>query len=187
MKCFNSSTVVAPLDEVLQFTKTAIDRLSRVLNCDCAKSGHRAMVHASIVSRILIWYQQAAGWTSSSAWGPRAAESTSSESESFAETASKSPPAQCDTESSSLTRATGFTVDHVPLSLGVFMIDDENVQAAFRNQLVMSELKRTAGLIDLFMAPDLADTVGGLYLHLGAWLKTEYERTVEILKRRSEY
>jgi len=180
----NSSPVVAPLDEVLQFTKTAIDRLSRVLKCDCANSGHRAMVHASIVSRILIWYQQAAGWTGSSAWRTRPSESASSDSEFFAESASKSPSAPCDTASVSLAKATGFAVDHVPLSLGIFMIEDENVQAAFRNQLVLSELKRAAGLIDLFIAQDSTHDVGGLYRHLGTWLKTEHERTVEILNQR---
>jgi len=56
----NSVTVSARLDQVLHFNRNAIDRLSRLLKCPCAKSGHRAMVHASIVSRILIWYEQTA-------------------------------------------------------------------------------------------------------------------------------
>ncbi|PVH76901.1 hypothetical protein DL98DRAFT_574072 [Cadophora sp. DSE1049] len=180
----NSSTVSAPLDEVLQFNKTAINRLMQVLKCPCAKSGHRAMVHASIVSRILIWYQQAAGWAGSSAWGSRPTQSTSSDSGSLTESASQSSNAPCDMDSIPLAKATGFAVGHVPLSLGVFRIEDENVQAAFRNQLVLSELKRAAGLIDLFLAQDSVESAGGLYFHLGTWLKAEHERTVETLRKR---
>jgi Aflatoxin regulatory protein/Fungal Zn(2)-Cys(6) binuclear cluster domain len=75
----NAVTVCAQLDQVLQFNRNAIDRLTKVLKCSCATSGHRAMVHASIVSRILIWYQQAAGWTGSSSGG-RTSDSGSSSS-----------------------------------------------------------------------------------------------------------
>jgi hypothetical protein len=61
----SSDTVSARLDEVLHFNSNAIDHLRRLLNCPCAKSGHKVMVHASIISRILIWSQQAAGRGSS--------------------------------------------------------------------------------------------------------------------------
>lgn len=180
----NSTTVSAPLDEVLKFTKNGIDRLTQVLECPCAKSGHRAMVHASIVSRILIWYQQAAGCTGSSSWGYRPTQFQASEIESSTETTSQPPVAQSELDPAPLVKATGFAVEHVPLSLGAFRIEDENVQAVFRNQLVLSELKGVAGLIDLFVAQDSAESVGGLYRHLGIWLKAEHGRTVDILKTR---
>lgn len=163
----NSVTVSAQLDQVLQFNRNAIDRLTQVLKCPCATSGHRAIVHASIVSRILIWYQQAAEWTGSSSRPPP-------------------PTGASATSPSSLVQATGFSVEHVPVSIGTFSIEDQKVQAAFRNQLVLSELKKTAKLIDMFTSQDLGESsssgVAGLYSHLGTWLRSEYSRTIRILK-----
>ncbi|KAK3317008.1 hypothetical protein B0H66DRAFT_562623 [Apodospora peruviana] len=176
----NSATVSAQLDQVLHFNRNAIDRLGQVLNCPCAKSGHRATVHASIVSRILIWYQQTAGWTGSSSWGPQ-------------------PPSQSATHSAaadskpSLVQATGFSVEHVPVSVGTFNVEDQNIQAAFRVQLVLCELKKMAGLIDMFFTQDQDSGpegvygrggVASLYAHLGTWLRNEHGRTVRILKVR---
>jgi hypothetical protein len=43
---------------------------------------------------------------------------------------------------STLVQSTGFAVAQVPVSMGTFNIEDENVQDAFRNQLVLSELWR---------------------------------------------
>ncbi|KAF7560405.1 hypothetical protein G7046_g3740 [Stylonectria norvegica] len=156
----NSITVPAQLDTVLHANRNATDRLTLLLKCPCAKSGHRAMVHASIVSRILIWYQQAAGWTG------------------------------CGSETSQpeLVQATGFSIEEVPLSMGTFGVEDNTVQVAFRNQLVLSELKKTASLIDMFTSPDLdgssASGVADLYSYLGAWLRSEHSRTVKVLTSR---
>jgi hypothetical protein len=87
-----------------------------------------------------------------------------------------------------LAQSTGFVVAHVPVSMGTFRIEDQNVQAAFRNQLVLSELKKTANLIDLFTSQDSGESstndVASLYSHLGAWLRSEYSRTVRILRFR---
>lgn len=181
----NSVTVPAQLDLVLHANREAICRLGRLLKCPCAKTGHRAMVHASIVSRILIWYQQAAGWTGCSSWGPpsmsRTASSSSSISPPPSETAAETSP----NSQPSLVQATGFSVEHVPVSVGTFGIEDHNVQAVFRNQVVLSELKKTAHLIDMFTSPDLGDSpasgVADLYSYLGAWLRSEHSRTVKIL------
>ena len=176
----NSVTVSAELDQVLHFNRHAVDRLKQLLKCHCAKSGHRAMVHASIVSRILIWYQQAAGWTCSNR----------------RESSPSSPPPPSDgAEASasaigvpSLTQTTGFTVANVPVSIGTFSIGDNIVLAAFRNQLILSELKMTADLIDMFMSQESggssATGVASLYSHLGIWLRSEHSRTVKILRSR---
>lgn len=182
----NSVPVSARLDEVLHFNRDAMKRLTRVLKCPCAKSGHRAMVHASIVSRILIWYQQAAGWTGSSSWGPR----PSSMANPSASSSSSPPPSDTGESSpSSLVKATGFAVEHVPVSIGTFSIEDENMQAVFRNQLVLCELKKTTELIDMFTSQDLGESsaagcVSGLYASLAIWLRSEHSRTVKILKFR---
>ncbi|KAK1761849.1 hypothetical protein QBC33DRAFT_582115 [Phialemonium atrogriseum] len=179
----NSVTVSARLDLVLHMNRSAIDRLCQILKCPCAKSGHRAMVHASIVSRILIWYQQAAGWTGSSSGGPRAATlaDSSATASRAADPGTTSPPA-------SLVQATGFAVEHVPIFMGTFSIEDQNVQAALRNQLVLSELKKAAAVIDMFVLPESADSsasgVASLYSYLGAWLRSEHARTVKILRSR---
>lgn len=218
----NSSTVSAQLDQVLQFNRKAIERLThvsivfpewnssflspyhhrseltpqQVLQCPCAKSGHRAMVHASIISRILIWYQQAAGWTGSSSWGPRPPVLVNS-SKSSSESSLLSPrsprrtsPERSTTDTFSLAQATGFSVEHASVMIGDFSIEDQNVQGAFRNQLVLSELKKTANLITIFISitpdPDEVSLGGltGLYQNLGIWLQGEYSRTVSILKSR---
>jgi len=188
----NSDTVSARLDLVLHFNRNAIDRLSRLLRCPCAKSGHRVMVHASIVSRILIWYQQAAGLAGSSLWGvgpsgfaaasPSCGISSPSPlpSGAVANNITACPP--------SLAQFTGFAVAQVPVSMGTFNIEDQNLQAAFRNQLVLSELKMTANLIDLFICQGAAEFpangVTSLYSHLGVWLQGEHSRTVGLLKAR---
>ena len=200
----NSVTVSAQLDLVLHMNRSAIDRLCQILKCPCAKTGHRAMVHASIVSRILIWYQQAAGWTGSSSGGPRPAtladsSATASRGASQGVSPSISPPpppppsgsaAEPSTTNppASLVQATGFAVEHVPIFMGTFNIEDQNVQAALRNQLVLSELKKAAAVIDMFVLPESADSstsgVAGLYSYLGAWLRSEHARTVKLLRSR---
>lgn len=190
----NSVTVSARFDEVLHFNKIAVDRLSQLLKCPCARSGHRAMVHASIVSRILIWYQQAAGWSGNNSLGIPVSTLANSSTPSR-ESSAPSPPLPLGTatgtgttSASSLVQATGFTVEHVGVSVGNFSIEDQNLQTIFRNQLVLSELKKAAGLIDMFVSQESSESsvssVTGLYSHLGEWLRSEHSRTVETLKTR---
>lgn len=176
----NSVTVSAQLDQVLQFNRDAMDRLTRVLKCHCATSGHRAMVHASIVSRILIWYQQAAGSSSGSTI-----------SSLLSSCSLPLPPSMAATDEGttsipSLAQVTGFSVEHVPVSVGTFSIGDEKMQAVFRSQLVLSEVKKMTVLIDMFTSKDLGESspsgVAGLYAHLGSWLRSEHSKTVGMLK-----
>lgn len=185
----NSITVSTQFDHVLHFTKTAINRLSRVLKCPCAKSGHRAMVHASIVSRILIWYQQAAGWTENNSWGPgTSALADSSTSHSSSSSSPGTAAGIGATSQPTFPQSTGFAVTDVPLSVGTFSIEDQSLQAAFRNQLVLSELKKAANLIDLFTSQDSGEScasgVAGLCSYLGAWLRSEHSKIVRILRSR---
>jgi hypothetical protein len=187
----SSDTVSAQLDHVLHFTRNAIARLSRVLKCPCSKSGHRVMVHASIISRILIWYQQAAGWTGdNSRWRrPSALAASSTSSSMFSSSSPRSRTADSDTSSPpSLVQTTGFAVENVPIVMGTFNIEDQIVLAAFRNQLILSELKNTVNLIDLFTSQDSCESstngVATLYSALGAWLRSELSRTVQMLKSR---
>jgi len=193
----SNSTVSARLDEVLLFNRTAISRLTRLLKCPCAKSGHRAVVHASILSRILIWYQQAAGWPSSDTSGSASMQAAPAVSpapyhaplpvetdDTVDVSADSSPPAAETT--ASLVHNTGFAVELLPLSIGNFTIEDQDVLAAFRNQVVLSELKKMAALIEIFITQDscspLAGSMSGLNSLLGAWLRSEHSRTVGILQ-----
>ncbi|KAM0331647.1 hypothetical protein ACHAQA_003326 [Verticillium albo-atrum] len=192
----NSVRVPAQLDDVLRANRSAVDRLGRLLKCPCARSGHRAMVHASIVSRILIWYQQAAGWTGAGLCGTQAVgvagASECSRRGSSPSSPSSSPSALSDSADAnseippSLPQATGFIVEHVPLSFGSFSVEDEDLEAMFRNQLILCELRKMSRVIDMFMEQDssgpLANSMAGLYEHLGTWLRCEHSRTVEIVK-----
>ncbi|PMD36710.1 hypothetical protein L207DRAFT_568919 [Hyaloscypha variabilis F] len=189
----NVDTVSARLDEVLHFNSQAIDRLRQLLKCPCAKSGHRIMVHASIISRILIWYQQAAGWTNISAWESRPAATAASPSLDNASSSSSSPSSGAATDNETanpptLVQSTGFAVAQVPVSMGTFNVEDENMQDIFRNQLVLSELKKAANVIDLFASQQpgecSATGVASLYSHLGVWLRSEHLRTAGMLKAR---
>lgn len=172
-----TDTVSARLDDVLHFNRDAIERLNRLLKCPCAKSGHRIMVHASTISRILIWYQQAAGWNGGGSAGTLP---SSSDSSSSSDSGSEKSPMQVP--------PTGFAVAQVPLSMGTFRIEDENLQAVIRNQLVLSELKKAAKLIECFICQDFSETSGcgvtGLYSHLGVWLQGEHSKTVKMLRDR---
>jgi hypothetical protein len=188
----DSDPVSAQLDQVLRCTRNAIDRLARLLRCPCARSGHRIMVHASIISRMLLWYQQAAGWTCSNTWPSRTPASIDSSSANRVSSSSASPhEAVVDTEITStptLAQSTGFVVEHVPVSVGTFSIEDQNVQAAFRDQLVLSELKKTGSLIDLLTSQESRGSstngIADLHTTLGAWLRSEHSRTVRILTTR---
>lgn len=185
----SSDTVSARLDEVLHFNSNAIDRLRRLLNCPCAKSGHKVMVHASIISRILIWYQQAAG--SGSCESRLSALAASSLSGSDASSLPSRSEATADLDTSrapTLVQNTGFAVAKVPISVGAFNIEDENVQDTFRYQLVLSELKKAASVIDLFTSHGSgecsANGVANLYSHLGTRLRSEHLRIVRMLRAR---
>lgn len=188
--CHNSDTVTAQLDHVLHFTRKASDRLSHLLECSCAKSGHRVMIHASIISRILIWYQQAAGWTCSisSASRPHVPlDTTERFSGSTSPSSTPNEVAGLDTPSlQTLPQTTGFVVADVPAALGTFSIDDQRMQGAIRNQLVLSELSKMSTLIELFGSHFSVESsnngMASLYTYTAAWLQTEYSKTVRHLK-----
>ncbi|KAI0854388.1 hypothetical protein F5Y00DRAFT_267582 [Daldinia vernicosa] len=177
----NSDTVTARLDQVLHFNRKAIDRLSGLLECSCAKSGHRVMVHASIISRILIWYQQAAGWPSDTLHTADAISSSASSSSKPGEAAGA-----CSPNLRILPRTTGFIVTDVPATLGTFSIEDQKMQASIRNHLVLSELNKMSALIDLFSSHFSDESsvagAGSLYTYIAAWLRNEYDKTIGDLR-----
>jgi hypothetical protein len=72
--------------------------------------------------------------------------------------------------------------------MGAFNIEDENVQDTFSYQLVLSELKKAASVIDLFTCHGSGECstngVANLYSHLGTWLRSEHLRIVRMLRAR---
>ncbi|KAI1806374.1 hypothetical protein F4811DRAFT_510763 [Daldinia bambusicola] len=185
----NSDTVTARLDQVLHFNRNAIDRLSGTLKCSCAKSGHRVMVHASIISRILIWYQQAAGWPCSTSPEALPADATDN-SDAISSVSSSPEPNEAPSTGSpnlrTLPRTTGFVVTDAPATLGTFSIEDRKMQAVIRNHLVLNELSRMSTLIDLFSSHFSGESsvagTSGLYTYIAAWLRNEYDNTIRDLK-----
>ncbi|KAJ8131531.1 hypothetical protein O1611_g2093 [Lasiodiplodia mahajangana] len=174
----------AQLDRVLHLNRNAIDRLTRLLGCSCRRSPHLAMLYASIISRILVWYQQAVGCKKS--WCPNTTPSDSMSVAGSHGTASSGSPAE---DIPTLSRTTGFVVEPMQLTMGAFKIDDQAVQATLRSHLVLSELKKAACLIDHFTSQGLggsntASSVDALYTSLGNWLRSELSRTVKEIKSR---
>lgn len=67
------------MDKVLNRNKQAVDNMRQLLACPCSRSPHLAMLYASITSKILMWYQLAAGCASR----PTAAATTTATWDSF--------------------------------------------------------------------------------------------------------
>jgi hypothetical protein len=143
-----------PLDDVLRLNYEARERLSALLACSCAKSSDLALVHAAIISRVLMWYQKAAGGTQGASGSDGAV--------------------QDDTLNM-------LAVTPVKMAIGTFEVDDVRIQTAWKMQLLSGEMKRAGRLIDQFLAPNSGgeagvNSVDGLYRSLHAWLSAEHSR-----------
>ncbi|XXG97471.1 hypothetical protein Hte_003773 [Hypoxylon texense] len=157
-----------PLDHVLRINRDASERLTRLLTCSCARSPHLALLYASILSRVLIWYQQAAGCVQSASWIPTGAVVDMDTAPRCGSTSSKAAsaslpgasPSHWSSSSTAVTpdnastptiaQATGLSVLHTQMAMGSFNIDDQCLQDALNLQLVLSEMKRASAVIDLF-------------------------------------
>lgn len=54
--------VVLDVSQILQANRRAVESLERLVACKCAKTrGHQALLYASLLSRALWWYREAAG------------------------------------------------------------------------------------------------------------------------------
>ncbi|KAJ0110258.1 hypothetical protein J7T55_000691 [Diaporthe amygdali] len=182
------------MDKVLNRNKNAVDNMRQLLGCPCSKSPHLAMLYASITSKILMWYQLAAGCArpntaTTATWDslpPLGSQTTPPLS------ASSSPSATCVSPASPVAAAAaaaqkGFVVTPMQFSAGAFSVDDEAAQEALRRQLLLSELKKAGNLIDLLCLQGRGETaapgeVNDIYSALGTWLKCELNRTVGSLQ-----
>ena len=200
-----------PLDHILCLNREASERLGHLLTCACAKSPYLALLYASIFSRILIWYQQAAGCTPGASWDPAAMildtaspqVSLTESLPSLSSTSGVGSSAWSSTAASTfgtggaantptLTQSTVFGVTPTTMALGTFSVDDLRVQTALKIQLVSGEMRRAGHLIDQFAShisggQSLADGyicsgVNSLYQSLNSWFRGEHSRITNIIK-----
>ncbi|KAH6645458.1 hypothetical protein BKA67DRAFT_113096 [Truncatella angustata] len=192
-----------PLDNILQLNRECSERLCRLLNCSCAGYPHLALLHASIISRILIWYHQGLSYSSSSSHTSSpsliatALNTAVSPTNLLHKAPGMSPPSPWSTStvvsntstggSSTPTKMQGST----QVAMGSFITDDERVQASLRIQLLLSELTRLAVLIKDFASRgskaidvSASGTINPLYHSLGSWLLSEHASIMEIMRSR---
>ena len=200
-----------PLDHILCVNREASERLGHLLTCACAQSPYLALLYASIFSRILIWYQQAAGYTQGASWDPAAMildtasqhvsltdsltdlSSTSGVgSSSWSSTAASTFGTGGAISTPTLTQSTVLGVTPTTMALGTFSVDDSRVQTALKIQLVSGEMRRAGHLIDQFASHNsggqsVADGyncigVNSLYQSLNSWFRGEHSRITNIIK-----
>ncbi|KAF2200645.1 hypothetical protein GQ43DRAFT_441369 [Delitschia confertaspora ATCC 74209] len=192
-----------PLDTLLATTKRSIRTLHQLLTCPCAHDPHLAMLYASITSKILSWYQRAAGIpTSSSPPATSAAipptpplSSTGSSTVSSPSMSGLSCSIACTPRSAA---TPSFPIKLQPIRIGGFEFDDED-QYALRQAIILRELRKCSGLVDAIAnwrtsgsssvgSPGSAGQGGEsaefLFDVLGAWLKSELFRTMRELEVR---
>lgn len=193
----SGTTNCLPLDHILRLNRESSEQLGYLLACSCARYPHLALLYASIISRIMIWYEQAATCSQRASWSPEVAAadtvlchlspsgymtgSLSSWSSSTVNTGSAGTP--------TLTGATAIAVTPTHMTMGSFDIDDKQVQTALRTQLLLGEIRRTSHLIQLFASRSSSDidefTFGGvdsLYKSLSSWLRIEHVRITDIIQ-----
>jgi hypothetical protein len=161
------------LDNVLSITRLAVQSVLQLLRCPCSSDPHLAMLYSSITSKLLTWYQIAAGVNVTPS--ARVPQSLSSGSMSPASSGFSSP---LSTPSSETEMA--FNIAFQPLQFGVYRFDEAE-QQRLRRQVVLRELKNCGQLVEALASwrGDGASEQGEfLYDVLGAWLKSELFKTV---------
>ena len=147
------------LDHILHLNREASERLFPLLACPCAKFPHLTLLYASIISRILMWYQQAAGCTKSAAGNVAAIMSNTPSSASGSGGASPWSSAAGSTLRMSTghpqniqtsTQSTRLAVAPGKMAIGTFNVDDLRVETALKMQLLSGEMRRAERLVDQF-------------------------------------
>lgn len=166
------------LDSVLSITKLAVQSISQLLNCPCSSDPHLAMLYSSITSKIITWYQIAAGVnvtaTSATSTSPsiEGSSRTSSPSTSAFPSPLPTPSLEQDLDSDLQTQA-------LRCELYAF---DAGEQQRLRRQVVLCELTKCAQLVDVLANwssdGQTCEQAEFLYDVLGAWLKSELFKTM---------
>ncbi len=137
-----------------------------------------AMLYASIIVKVLYWYQAVADSKSSHPSASAHADPTANvvplagllAESALSETQAEQPPGPCDASFVALE----------PFRIGTFMPDQED-QEHMRRLLLLSNLKKVGRLIEALVR--IGDTVdegaSKLYRTLGAWLRSELSRIIQ--------
>ena len=201
------STNRVPLDHVLRLNRIASERLCRLLTCSCARSPHLALLYASIISRVLIWYEQAACCAQSApesavdiAWHhvypagstPSVDSGSGGGSPAWSTTATSTFNTDGTSSTTTLRQSTGLAIVPTKMTIGTFNIDDLNVQTALKIQLVSGEMRRAGHLINQFalrtstgQCLDNESTSSGadsLHKSLDTWLVGEHLRIANMIR-----
>lgn len=164
------------LDSVLSTTKLAVQSVLQLLSCPCSSDPHLAMLYSSITSKILTWYQIAAGVSVTAPSSRSTPFSSSSNSSSVPSSVTSSPLSTPMSEDNM-----SFHVHMQPLHFGQYQFD-EREQERLRRQVVLQELKKCGQLVEALANwradGQVYEQAEFLYDVLGAWLKSEMYKTV---------
>ncbi|KAJ4338494.1 hypothetical protein N0V95_008031 [Ascochyta clinopodiicola] len=161
------------LDSVLSTTKLAVQSVLQLLNCPCSSDPHMSMLYSSITSKILNWYQIAAGVNPAAA--PLATAPSLSSGSSPTSSVFSSPLSTPGSEQST------FNIQVQPLKFGLYQFDEAD-QERLRRQVVLKELKKCGQLVDAlanWRGNGQSEQAEFLYDVLGAWLKSELYKTLQ--------
>jgi hypothetical protein len=180
-----SNIELKSLDSVLSTTKSAVQNVVQLLACPCSSDPHLAMLYSSIASKILAWYQIAAGLKDVSTHPPAldACSTPSLSSSTWSSPALSSSSTFSDFSSPLPTPSptnTTFNIKPQPLKIGLFEFDAED-QENLRRQVVLKELKKSGAMIEAlanWSSEGESEQAEFLYDVLGAWLKSELYKTL---------
>jgi hypothetical protein len=191
-----------PLDHILHLNRETSERLGRLLGCSCARYPLLALLYASIISRVMIWYKEAADCTQRASQSPEAVAADTvlchvSPSDSIIgsllpwSSTAVSTVNKSGAYTPTLARGPTIAVAPTKMTMGSFEIDDQQVQTALRIQLLLGEMRRTGRLIDLFTSRSSSAVdeftfsgIDRLYKSLSSWLKEEYSETSDAIRSR---
>ena len=163
-------------DKILNTNQVAIEKLTRLLTCDCARNPHLAILYASLIFRILAWYQVAGGLkrTGTTSAPPELASYSPHALESFGSL----PPFMSDAA-------------HTTVVIGSFKLE-ESQQHVIRQQLLQAEVQKLGKLIETYtrvITTPVDDRLSNL-THFGsmaaAWLNAELGETTSSIQHRTE-
>ena len=207
----NASESHVALDHLLGANKEACKALHHILHCTCTRSPQLTLLCASIISRILLWYQQAAasirsGDTSlvdEATVSAREARSLQSRP-GIVDSISGSRSSRWSSAASSMYNSAtlGTTVrDRVTqtrivgpanMAIGDFNIENRRVRTILQIHLLLDEVRKLGKLINRLTSQDLnehnerADYVTraahDLYEGLDTWLRGEHARIISMTK-----
>lgn len=196
----------ASFDRVLLLNREASERLGRLFIAYSTRSPHVVLLYASIISQVLLRYQQASNCTQGASWtpidmsldlpshnmsmigsSPSSNSGSSGGSSNWSSTAARSTPTS--------TQSPGVEAGPGKMTIGTFNVDDLSVQTALKIQLLLGEMRRAGGLIDQFASHNSSDrtftdeytfsgvnSLNALNRNLDSWLRGEHTRIANMMR-----